>query len=138
MIQAFSQKKTIFFVLNKLMGAFLPLMRQDLRRSKEGYQCPKSHKSVFFLQTSWPLFIKCRMIKEHNDIGFSEKKPIFFILDKPMGEKEGEILPFSVAVEGCICQVSMPKIHQSAFFLQTSWPHLIKCCMIKAHNDLGF
>ena len=42
------------------------------------------------------------MIKEHNDIGFSEKKPIFFILDKPMGEKEGEILPFSVAVEGCI------------------------------------
>ena len=42
------------------------------------------------------------MIKEHNDLGFFKENTIFFILDKPMGEREGEIHPFSAAVEGCI------------------------------------
>ena len=50
-------------------------------------------------QTSWPFLIK--WIKEHNYIVFFKEKTIFFILDKPMGEREGEIHPFSAAVEGC-------------------------------------
>ena len=41
-------------------------------------------------------------MKENNDFGFLKEKSIFFILDKPMGEREGEIHPFSAAVEGCI------------------------------------
>ena len=40
------------------------------------------------------------MIKEHFDLGFFKENSIFFILGKPMGEREGEIHPFSAAKEG--------------------------------------
>ena len=61
-----------------------------------------SAHSVSFLQTSWPLLIKCCMIKEHNNLVLFKEETIFFILDKPMGGRQGEIHPFSAAVEGCI------------------------------------
>ena len=56
------------------------------------------------------------------------------MINKPMGESEGEIHPFSAAAAG----VSMPKSHKPAFFLHISWPLLIMCCIIKEHSDLGF
>ena len=52
---------------------------------------PKTHLPAFFLHTSWPILIKCCMIKEHIDIGFFIEKKIF-LRGNPMGQKDGRNL----------------------------------------------
>ena len=67
---------------------------------------PKTHLPAFFLQTSWPILIKCCMIRKHIDIGFFKKKNVS--LGKPMVQNEGEIHPFSAVVEGCKVCIKSP------------------------------
>ena len=48
-----------------------------------------------WVDQSWPLLIKCCMIKEHIDIGFFKEKTFLYVLGNPMGQREGEFHPIS-------------------------------------------